>query len=365
MRTYQTESYATLRSLLDAALNGGGAEVRERLARFAGELKVAERPDDLLPYLFAAATMKRLDPQENEQMNLYLRQYDVPQIVLFNVLARKVPFVTCVTEIANEALTRRIACGEAAALLEIGIGTGRQIVALLRELDRQGRRPSLLTVYAVEPNETFLEQAGKQVLEAADRCGIPVQFVPVPSVIEEMPEAIWERIGRTREALLVNAAFALHHVRGSEGESDAKDAVLRRIFSLAPRIVTLSEPDTDHQTPNNLLRFDHSWHHFSSVFQLLDTLEMTPEENRAVKIFFAREIEDIIASPEHLRCERHERTEDWIARLRKAGFAASPELAAVPVPGLAGVTFHRGEWHIGLATAGGVNLTSMICAETP
>jgi len=365
MRTYQPESYATLRSLFAAALSGEGTDVRGKLARYAGELQVDERPDDLMPYLFAAALMKRLDPEENEQMNLYLRQYDVPQLVLFNVLARKVPFVTCVTEIANRLLARRIRHGEAVALLEIGIGTGRQIVKLLHELDRQEKRPSLLTVYAVEPNEAFLEQARNNVLEAADRYGIPVWFVPVPYVIEEMPEEMWERIGRTREPLLANAAFALHHIRDAQEGACMKDEVLRRLFALEPRIVTISEPDSDHQTPDALLRFDHSWHHFSAVFQLLDTLEMAPEENQAVKIFFAREIEDIIASPEQLRCERHERTADWIARLRKAGFAVSPELASVPLPGLPGVAFHRGEWHVGLAMTSGVNLTSMICAVTP
>jgi hypothetical protein len=37
-------------------------------------------------------------------------------------------------------------------------------------------------------------------------------------------------------------------------------------------------------------------------------------------MFFAREIEDIVANAEETRCERHEPVEVWVERLRRAGF---------------------------------------------
>jgi len=39
-----------------------------------------------------------------------------------------------------------------------------------------------------------------------------------------------------------------------------------------------------------------------------------------MKMFFAREIEDIVANGEATRCERHEPVEAWVERLRRAGF---------------------------------------------
>ncbi|RCW50271.1 GRAS family protein [Paenibacillus prosopidis] len=361
MTVLQLSSYDKLKSLLLGSMVDGGETVaRTELARFAETLEIAENPDDMLPYLFATALMKRLDPVRNEQMNLYLRKYDVPQIELFNLLAQKYPLVANASRFANSLLARYVHPGEPVSFLEIGIGTGRQIVSLLQELALQDRRPSSIELFAIEPNEQCLRQAQENVMVAAESCGIRVSFHPIPYEIESMPDEIWSRLA-VGSSKIVNASFALHHIRDTHAGSAGKNGVLRKLSSLRPAVVVMCEPDSDHQTSDAISRFINCWQHFSLVFELIDQLDIPPEQKRALKIFFSREIEDIIGNPEHLRCERHESTAHWIDRLERAGFSPNPDMNGLSLHIPMGVLSTSDEWHIGLG-AGEINLVSVICA---
>lgn len=361
MTLLQLPSYEKLRSLLlESIVDGGGTVARTKLARFAETLEIEENPSDMLPYLFATALMKRLDPVRNEQMNLYLRKYDVPQITLFNLLAQKYPLVANASRLANSLLARYVHPGEPVSFLEIGIGTGRQIVSLLQELSLQDRRPSLIELFAIEPNEQCLRQAQENVMQAAESCGIRVAFHPIPYEVESMPDEIWSRLA-VGGSMLVNASFALHHIRDTPAGSAGKNGVLSKLCSLRPAVVVMCEPDSDHQTSDALSRFVHCWEHFSLVFELIDSLDIPSEQKRALKVFFGREIEDIIGNSELLRCERHESTTDWINRLEQAGFSPNPDMNGLSLHIPRVVSSASDKWHIGLG-AGDINLVSVICA---
>ncbi|MBW5447027.1 GAI protein [Cohnella sp. CFH 77786] len=361
MSLLQVAPYDRLHSLLLEPGNAGETDAPAKLSRFAEGLEIAKHPGDLLPYLFAKSMLKRVNPEQHEQMNLYLRQHDIPQITLFNLLAQKIPFVAHAAPLANGLLARYIHSDADISFLEVGIGTGRQIVSLLQELHRQGKRPATFTLHAIEPNQDCLQQAQRNVMQAASSCGIRVVFHPIPYEIERMPDEAWKRIAAGSGSLLVNAAFALHHIRDMEGGSAAKDEVLSKIRSLRPAILVMCEPDSDHQTSDRMSRFNNCWRHFSAVFEFIDKLDLLPEHNRALKIFFGREIEDIIANPEHTRCERHESTTNWITRLKKAGFSSCPDSESLTRHHLQDVTVTSGQWHIGLGT-GDINLVSVISA---
>ncbi|MDD9268288.1 GRAS family protein [Paenibacillus sp. GCM10023248] len=361
MTIMEVTPYDKVRSLLlETMADGGGTAVQTKLAHFAATLEIAKKPGDMLPFLFAMALMKRLDPVQNEQMNLYLKQYDVPQITLFNLLAEQYPMVTGASRIANSLLTGYIHPGEPVTFLEIGIGTGRQIVSLLEELALQDRRPSRIDLYAIEPNELCLQLAHDNVKRAAESCGISVTFHPIAYEVENVPDAIWSLLAE-RQGHLVNASFALHHIRDSHAGSGGKNGVLSKLRSLNPAVVVMCEPDSDHQTADLSSRFVHCWEHFSLVFGVIDSLEIPYEQKRALKIFFGREIEDIIGSPEHSRCERHESTTNWIGRLERAGFSPNPDLYALYMHIPQGIPCDLGEWRIGLG-CGETNLVSVLCA---
>ena len=161
--------------------------------------------------------------------------------------------------------------------------------------------------------------------------------------------------------MLVNASFALHHIRNTHAGSAGKNGVLRKLRSLRPAVVVMCEPDSDHQTSDVNSRFVNCWEHFSLVFEMIDSLDIPPEQKRALKIFFGREIEDIIGNSEHLRCERHESTTDWISRLERTGFSPNPDMNGFSLHIPRGESSASDEWHIGLGSSE-INLVSVICA---
>jgi GRAS domain family len=204
-------------------------------------------------------------------------------------------------------------------LLDIGIGSGHQEVAVLRLLARQGRLPRRLNVIAIEPDAGSLIESQSALFEATAEAGVELEFVPVHKVVEDLTDAEWAQIASFACPLVVNASFAAHHIRCTEGET-LRDQVFRRIRALDPSAVVLAEPSSNHHAASLVERFENAFKHFGLTFQLIDELEVTPAEAAAMKMFFAREIDDIVANAEESRCERHEPVEAWVERLRRAGF---------------------------------------------
>ncbi|AFC29444.1 GAI protein [Paenibacillus mucilaginosus 3016] len=337
------------------------ARTQSELVRFAESLRIDEEASHMLPYLFAKALVKRLDPASHEQMNLYFKQYDVPQITLFNLLASKFPLMNDVTRLANAMLLQAMETGQHVRLLEIGIGTGRQIVGLLHQLKELGKSPASFTIHAIEPNFSCLQEAMDNVGKAAEGLDFPVIFHPIHAEIEQLTDADWQRLIPRQPGLLVNASFALHHIRWIRLGLENKDEVLRQIRLLNPSLVVLCEPDSDHHHPQIEQRMRNCWNHFSALFELIDSVQLPVEHSRGLKLFFGREIEDILSAPETLRCERHEATVNWIARLSEAGFQPCPALQPPEAGSLPDVGITSGAWHVGFGSRA-LNLISVLCA---
>jgi hypothetical protein len=141
-----------------------------------------------------------------------------------------------------------------------------------------------------------------------------------------------------------------------------RDEVFDRIHALDPAAIVLCEPNADHHTHSFFRRFESAWDHFSRTFHLIDQLDVAPRDRRAMKLFFTREIEDIVANDEAQRCERHEPVAAWVSRVTRNGFAAATDLAdaaRVPMSHIA-TSVHDG-W-VGL-DFDGVTLVAIVCAS--
>ncbi|HEX8243144.1 MAG TPA: GRAS family protein [Longimicrobium sp.] len=356
-----TRKYATLLSVVHEAQAGREAVARAMLDRMVGEhLDAGARAEDLHFYLFARALSSRLSSEKAAEINLYLRQFQDTQISLFNLLARHLPTVSLTAPLANELLARFVGGHEEVTLLDIGIGSGHQEAAMLRLLARQGRLPRRLNVVAVEPDAGSLIEAQMGLFEASVELGFELEFVPVHKVVEDMTEADWSEVAAFDGPLVVNASFAAHHIQCTE-DSPLRDRIFCRIRELDPDAVVLAEPSSNHHAASLVERFKAAWHHFGATFRLIDELEVEPWEAAAMKMFFAREIEDIVANGEATRCERHEPVESWVARLRRAGFTpyADLEFARETRHELVRVAPHEG--YVGLDYAD-ETLVAVICA---
>ena len=278
--------------------------------------------------VFASALAQRVSGAMAQTANLYLRRFEVPQIELFNLLGRCMPMVTLATQVANAVIAEALRGQAHATVIDIGIGTGRQIVALLEQLQAAGKLPAELTVIGVEPGLDALAAARSALAETTSRMGVALHFHGFASCAEALTDADWAAMqAQCATRPVINASFALHHIADNAQGHDQRSRVLRQLHALQPLALVLTEPDVDHLEPRFLPRFGHCLRHFGAVFDLLDALPITQAERDALKVgFFGREIADVLGTAEPLRSERHESTSAWQRRLAETGFVA-PRLA--------------------------------------
>lgn len=310
---------------LEHALAGRQVEADEVLCALHALLDVEAVPEDLHYLLFARAVSLRLEGAGGARGNPYLRaepEQGPRQIDLFRLLVTHMPLASTADAVANAVLVDLLRGHHEATLLDVGIGQGRQERGLLRELARSGALPRRLTLVGVDPSGPSLRQAEATVAEVAREVGARVRFVGLESPVEGLTEAAWAALRDVPRPLVVNGAFALHHVAEVPGgRGEARDAVLRRLRALEPVGLVLCEPHVDHHRAPVRERFRNAWNHFTRVFALLDTLDVPREDRAAIKRFFGREVDDIVGTvDEAARCERHETAPSWQDRLRRAGF---------------------------------------------
>lgn len=356
------KKYATLLAVVHETLAGRTDNARALLADLVDGLDAGAHGEDLQYYIFASALSKRLESDKAAEINLYLRQFEKTQISLFNLLAQHLPTVALAGPLANEVLAGYMVGEDEVTLLDVGIGSGRQEVALLYLLAGQGRLPRRLNVVAIEPDAGSLLEAGSALADAAESLGVELEFVPVHKVVEELDEEDWRMFASFNAPLFVLGAFAVHHVRSAPGQA-ARDALFRRLRALEPDAVVLCEPSSNHDSSSLVERFEASWHHFGLTFRIIDGLEVDDREKAAMKMFFAREIEDILANAEETRCERHEPVDAWVRRLREAGFTPCAEWSAVSRQGAGPVRVAARDGYLGL-DYGDETLVAILCATS-
>lgn len=277
---------------------------------------------DLKARLFLQPLLKRVHGEAHaEWKNLYLSDFEMNQIRLFDLMANKMPLVSSAGLIANTLLVNAIKDQEKATVLDVGIGSGQQMVRLIHQLANESSAIKSLRIVGIEPAAASLADAERNVKEVGASREIDVEFMGFNRCSEDLDNQDWRAIRAAAEFLVINEAFALHHVRSSASSSDLKHETLVRLKALNPKLFVLSEPNSDHHTGDYAQRFENCWNHFGLVFDVVDRIDAKDEEKQALKLhFFAREIEDILGTDDELRSERHETVDMWLTRLRLAGF---------------------------------------------
>jgi len=261
--------------------------------------------------------------------NIYLTQYDVPQIRLFDILIDKLPYVKYSQQMVNRQIASLFANVEEGALLDIGIGLGTQVCNVL-ELLKDNASLKKLVITGIEPGSEALLKAEKQVMEMQPQLPFRIEFRGIPGFAENMDLSA---IDYGAENLIVNASLALHHIQKSE----SRNRLLSQVKLLNPMAFFLVEPNVNHFEPDFMKRFRNSFNHFYNLFKTIDGLEIEPNEKSALKLFFGREIEDILGKTETDRFEKHEPASNWIERLASTGYTLSSEQLSIPVQSEAGV----------------------------
>jgi hypothetical protein len=123
------------------------------------------------------------------------------------------------------------------------------------------------------------------------------------------------------EKLIVNASLTLHHIQRRAQRHD----LFARLRQLNPDDVLLTEPHSDHFQPSWVQRVQNAYTHYGAVFSVIDCLDTDTRTRNGLKLFFGREIEDVVAHAEAQRYERHEPAEQWLDYCTTNGFHISKD----------------------------------------
>lgn len=276
--------------------------------------------EKMLAAIMMQALSKKLNAADKNE-NIYLKSYEVSQIQLFNILISKLPFVKYSQGIINTAILDLLKDQSEAVIIDIGIGQGTQMVNILKEAGEL-KNLERLVIVGIEPFEEGIGHAEKNINAFSGKLPFELEFIAIREYIEKVDFNMLRGLPAYR---IVNASLALHHIQ----TSGQRDKILEGINSLNPVALYLIEPNVNHFEPDFYNRFQNCYRHFSHLFNVIDAIDITQDEKNALKLFFGREIEDILGKPENERFEKHEPATHWLKRLRNQKFRISDEFADI------------------------------------
>ena len=177
--------------------------------------------------------------------------------------------------------------------------------------------------YRVAPID--FNQYKAQLISMASSLAIPFEYQALQTSLEKLtPEILQMRKG---EVLLVHGAMRFHTLSdGSVIRSSPRDAALKAIRKLEPRLFLLGEKHVDHNGPFFLKRFTDAIEYYNAVFESVDhhmprdsELRHTFEQN-----LLGRDIINVVSCEGLQRISRCETLDQWRARMKDAGFVNWP-----------------------------------------
>lgn len=311
--------------------------------------------EKLLATLFLKALNQRIHSEFIGE-NIYLGKYEVSQIQLFDILIKKFPFVRFSQQIVNDAIIESMQDSPEVTIIDIGIGLGTQMLNIIQSA-RALPHLQKLHFIGIEPYGDALQRAGQAILACNGAVPFEISFTGIQDGAENVD---FSTLPKYPGKLIVNASLALHHIQAGHRRSE----VIAQIRQLNPEAFMLIEPNVDHYEPDFFARFKHCYAHFYSIFQVIDRIENIEQvDKNALKLFFGREIEDIIGKEEKDRYEKHEPATRWIERLQQNGFSLPANALKAPEAAGCDVTIaHHPEGFIGF-TFQEETVLAVLCAN--
>ena len=248
--------------------------------------------------------------------NTYLKDLEIPQIVLFDILANRFPLVMNAQKIISNAIISIISSHENITILDLGIGRGLQITRILKEIN-QIKTIKTVTVIGVEIFKAALEHTIAVISDLKKELNYHLEFHPINTLVEDLDaELIKKLIPATNHCLLINASLTLHHIQSEENRL----LLFQKLKSLNPSLLTLVEPNTNCFINDFDERLLNVYEHFCALYGFINTLDLLQEEQKGLKQFFSTELFDAVALPDEHRFEKYNTSEAWIKTSSEAGF---------------------------------------------
>ncbi len=276
-----------------------------------------DNPESLFNYTLTKAMRKHFVGGQSQE-HIYLQRFEIPQIRLFELLIQQFPLANLSQHCTNTLLIDALAQHSHPVLMDIGIGTGFQVANIIEGLSKKvGSAVQHLTIVGIEPFADAVATAHENVKRVSANAPFTVDLVTKVAFIEQFSlNDLQQLLPTNNDGVYVNASFALHHI---QHETQRKE-VFEMLKALGIKALALSEPNSNHYTPDYAQRFQNCVNHYGALFRIIDTLAITATEKAALKLFFSREIDDVLGNAEEIRVEKHYATEQWVELLEATGF---------------------------------------------
>ena len=252
----------------------------------------------------------------SDNEHIYLKAFKTPQILLFENLIQKFPPVSLAQKAINDFIATKVDKMKSITIMDIGIGTGMQVSAILKQICDRNPEIEEITIIGIEPSSKSLELADTN-LQKIQNEKLKLNFIKICGFAEEQNyNEIMDQVPNTSDTLIINASFALHHI----GSEKKRQSLFKKLKSINPNLLLLSEPNVDHFCPDLKQRFQNCFKFFKMNFEIIDSQNISEDEKLGLKNFFCREIKDIIGNDESTRVEKHTPSDDWIQMLEEANF---------------------------------------------
>ncbi|MBC3863405.1 hypothetical protein H8K32_14970 [Undibacterium jejuense] len=258
--------------------------------------------------------------------NLYSDQTkSISMIKAYDLLATATPFIQFAYNAINLAILSQSAQYATLHIIDIGIGSGYQWSTLFSLLKGTSFLPKKIRLTGIDlpSTEQALHAVEKRLSEEAKELGIEFTFMPVLGKAEEISFNDIER--HQGEFLVINAVLSLHHTATDDAiihPTRSRDCLLTRLRQLNPHLLTMVEPDSNHNNLPFKERCYEAFQHYMHIFNAFDHLFPRNLKERVIleNEFFGRELINILTTDGADRVERHERKEVWSKRLHQADF---------------------------------------------
>ncbi|XP_051142800.1 scarecrow-like protein 3 [Andrographis paniculata] len=298
------------------------------------------------------------------------------------------PFMRVAAVVSNRTIVESMVGENLVHVIDLNADDPLQWCGLIRDFSGRPGGPPHLRITSVHRSKEALEHMSKLLTQEAERLNFPFQFNPVVCELDNL-DAGKLRV-KTGEAVAISSSLKLHTLlapdngvrtnsgstpmngpvaRSSQRDAQSNEGVLREyigrnpnaagycpssetaalspqsefyspnfyrvvsnLWCLSPKIMVVTEQDSDHNSKSFMERLSASIYFYAALFDCLQLVlpRTSGERLKIEKMMFGEEIKNIIACEGSERTERSERLEKWKVRLDMAGF----ENAAVSAYGL-------------------------------
>ncbi|KAH0937834.1 scarecrow-like protein 8 [Brassica rapa] len=324
------------------------AAVAEGKTEIAAELLACVSPtpnqktnsEERLVNFMVTALRLRINPAEKESRappspatatELYGKEHLISTQLLYELSpCFKLGFMAANLAILDAAGDNHDGGGVLMHVVDFEIGDGGQYVNLLHALStrRSGDdKPLVVKITAVTNHggERRLKAVGDRLSQLGDRLGVSLRFKVVASL--RLGDISRESLGcGPDEPLAVNLAFKLYRVPDeSVCMENPRDALLRRVKGLEPRVVTLVEQEMNSNTAPFLGRVSEACACYGALLDSVESSVASSNLDRAkVEEGIGRKLINAVACEGIDRIERCEVFGKWRMRMSMAGFELMP-----------------------------------------